>query len=105
MQDWYWIAALLIACPTVVYFVTARLSRQPPKTTSPPKPAVVTESPTGSVPDDLPDSVRRLPLPKLEFEEDEALDPTMAGQQEGGWLSPPTAKIVYDDDAAIDEPT
>ncbi len=45
-------------------------------------------------------------LPKLAFEEDDDLEPTKVGtQEERRTLSPPTTKIVYDEDAANDEPT
>jgi PPM family protein phosphatase len=45
-------------------------------------------------------------LPQVSYEEeDEAVDPTKIGLLESGWLSPPTSKIVYDEDAVIDEPT
>jgi serine/threonine protein phosphatase PrpC len=49
-------------------------------------------------------------LPKIEYDEDASVEPTLVGAQElpqTGRLSysPPTQRIVYDDDAADDEPT
>jgi serine/threonine protein phosphatase PrpC len=46
-------------------------------------------------------------LPKLTYEEDVELEPTKIGatERKRPSLSPPTQRIVYDEDAAIDEPT
>lgn len=46
-------------------------------------------------------------LPKIGYEDDAELEPTKIGQQERRRisLSPPTQKIIYDEDAAVDEPT
>jgi PPM family protein phosphatase len=47
------------------------------------------------------------PLPKLEYEEDVDVDPTKVGATttKPQTLQPPTKRIVYDEDAAVDEPT
>lgn len=45
-------------------------------------------------------------VPRLEFEEDTDVDPTKVGLKASKpALTPPTKKIVYDEDAANDEPT
>jgi PPM family protein phosphatase len=46
-------------------------------------------------------------LPKIGYEEDADVEPTLVGAQEQkrASYSPPTQKIVYDEDAADDEPT
>ena len=46
-------------------------------------------------------------LPKLTYEEDVELEPTKIGatERKRPSLSPPTQRIVYDEDAEIDEPT
>lgn len=46
-------------------------------------------------------------LPKIGYEEDTDVDATLVGAQQKVRMSysPPTQKIVYDEDAAIDEPT
>jgi protein phosphatase len=46
-------------------------------------------------------------LPKIAYEEDADVEPTLLGnvEQKRPTYSPPTQKIVYDDDAAEDEPT
>lgn len=45
--------------------------------------------------------------PSITYEEDEAVEPTLVGPdaRTRASLTPPTEKIVYDDDALIDEPT
>ncbi len=50
------------------------------------------------------DSDQRI-LPNLGFEEDEDVDPTRIGKVAAETSHPPTSKIVYDEDAVIDEPT
>jgi protein phosphatase len=46
-------------------------------------------------------------LPEISYEEDGEVDPTKIGDgaRTRGWISPPTEKIVYDDDAVVEEPT
>lgn len=47
-------------------------------------------------------------LPKIGYDEDADVEVTMVGaqvQRKRGILSPPTQKIVYDEDALVDEPT
>jgi protein phosphatase len=46
-------------------------------------------------------------LPRLDYEEDEDVDPTKVGPQKaaGPKAHPPTKKIVYDEDAATEDPT
>lgn len=46
-------------------------------------------------------------LPSLDFEEDRDVEPTLVGAaaKKRTTYSPPTQRIVYDEDAAIDEPT
>jgi protein phosphatase len=43
--------------------------------------------------------------PLIEYEEDDRVEPTKVGQRLRAWLDPPTERIVYDEDALIDEPT
>ena len=44
-------------------------------------------------------------LPKIDYEEDETVEPTKLETRATGALAPPMQRIVYDEDAAIDEPT
>ena len=44
-------------------------------------------------------------LPKIDYEEDESVEPTKLEQRATGALAPPMQRIVYDEDAAVDEPT
>lgn len=44
-------------------------------------------------------------VPRIDYDEDDDVDPTRIGAAKRESLSPPTQKIVYDEDAARDEPT
>jgi serine/threonine protein phosphatase PrpC len=73
-------------------------------TASDPLPAMATAAGGVSVTPSSPE------LPKIAYDEDSDVEPTLVGAQEAqprGRMSysPPTQKIVYDDDAAEDEPT
>jgi protein phosphatase len=44
-------------------------------------------------------------MPRIDYEEDAQVEPTKIGAAQRKSLSPPTQKIIYDEDAAVDEPT
>src|SRR5262245_57309568 len=51
---------------------------------------------------------RPVPLPRIDYEEDEDVDPTKVGQSSGceaARTPPPTVPILHDQDAEVDEPT
>ncbi len=100
-----------------------------PKSTKATKPKAVakvvteeetTEKPSGRLPAELPPPRRSIPsldsLPRIDSakppqiiyeEDDDAVEPTKVGPsiRASGWIDPPTEKIVYDEDALLDEPT
>lgn len=89
-----------------------KASSRPPPTASGPvkveKPAETLELPPMRSSSPSLDSLPRLSSakpPSIEYEEDEQVEPTKVGQGLRAWLNPPTEKIVYDEDALIDEPT
>jgi len=60
----------------------------------------------------VPDAIQSTPsLPSIDYEEDAAIEPTKVGaavvaaRKPKTSLAPPTQKIIYDEDAAVDEPT
>jgi serine/threonine protein phosphatase PrpC len=95
MNQWIW-AAISAA---LVFAIVYRLAAGPP---AKPKAAAVTPK---KKPEQPKPEVKKEELPKLSFEEDADIEPTYVGQSPK-LLSPPTTKIVYDEDAASDdEPT
>lgn len=121
MSDTVILAAALVVSFLVVYALAARR----PATDSPPQPEAKKPRP-GSAAAEKPrvaaekarieeaapkPAVPSSPeLPKIAYEEDADVEPTLVGgrdEQRAARLSysPPTQKIVYDDDAAEDEPT
>ena len=114
-QDWLVVVALLILAFTVAYYMGKR-QRQPaalpaaakdckaPRAAAPEPsavPVVAAETPDAELPKE--------PVPaKLEYEEDAEIDPTKVGQGAAPQrliYQPPVQRIVYDEDAAADEPT
>jgi protein phosphatase len=90
-------------------------SAPPPKATAPrtpPAPAVEAKpskppaaAPPVAVP---PPAISESGLAKMEYEEDDEIDPTKVGAGPGGKrpvIQPPVERIVYDEDAEDDEPT
>jgi len=119
-QDWLVIIALLGGAVAVAYAMGAR-RRQPQeaapekKKAAPPPAAGRAEIPARAAGKVAPaPAVEAAPVPsepklaKLEYEEDEEIDPTKVGGMAApkrAIYQPPVQRIVYDEDAAVDEPT
>lgn len=127
MEDWHWI----VFAATVAVFGGLLFWRRRPETDGKEpapdaaKPAAPASSPADAAepaqpkpPDIKSKDIPRHPapeippsqanLPVLGYEEDDDIDPTKLGAAATGTprkLQPPTKKIVYDADAAVDEPT
>jgi PPM family protein phosphatase len=126
MPEWFWIGltALLAGAAVLVYTRTGRESkdessserpeRAPPrkaaerdaakktKEKAPPADAPKSPSPPPAAPVAAPE------VPTLSYEEDESIDPTRVGAAAAvkkPVIQAPTKRILYDDDAASDEPT
>lgn len=128
LQDWLVITALLVGAVAVAYALGAR-RRQPAgpqaaapsratraatPAASPPAPKKATPAakpvaPAAEAPAPIaPIAPSEPKLAKLEYEEDEEIDPTKVGGMAApkrAIYQPPVQRIVYDEDAAIDEPT
>src|SRR5262245_52169337 len=125
MSEWLWIAFGVTLIFALVYALSrgpeaqvARATADGPSPADPPPssgpartsaPAEMsgtrTSSPPSSSPSSGPTASAKV-LPKMEYEEDDDVDPTKVGAKTANPTSPPPAKrIVYDEDAANDEPT
>ena len=101
-QDWIVVVALFVLAVGVAYSLGSR--RAEPKL-APPAPD---RRPPAPPPAPAPAPQPEIRLAKMDYEEDEEIDPTKIGAVRGGKrpiYQPPVHRIVYDDDAAIDEPT
>jgi serine/threonine protein phosphatase PrpC len=99
MNHWIW-AAISAA---LVFLIVYRLAAGPAPAKAPASPEKK-KSPERQATQKKPEE-KKEELPKLSFEEDVDLEPTYV-RQAPKLLSPPTTKIVYDEDAASDdEPT
>ena len=113
MSDLAILSIALIGAFLVVYMWSARLGpaapAQPAATDA--KPETASEALAGEATRAAAQSSAE--LPKIAYDEDADVEPTLVGANEPGQpqqirrnsYSPPTQKIVYDDDAADDEPT
>jgi PPM family protein phosphatase len=132
-QDWILVVALFVLGVTVAYALGSRRpdaaagrgpsdkrrSGAPPAGEARSRTAATSEAPAKSLPPEpvkasepakepAPEPAKELALAKLEYEEDDDIDPTKIG---GGAAprppiyQPPVKRIVYDEDAANDEPT
>lgn len=102
MRDWYWFVT--IAAVSVIAYALARRT-QPGTTAEASSSTTVKTKGTSPV---ITSATTLSELPKLAFEEDEEdeeVDATKVGAQLMPGVSPPAAQILYDEDAAIDEPT
>jgi PPM family protein phosphatase len=114
MEDWYLLAAPAVFVAVFAYQLASGRRARRMRTSQAPSVATVIDTAErqrhssevdASIALEKENTRFKAELPKLAFEEDEDVEPTLIGQRDQGWLSPPTAKIVYDEDAAIDEPT
>ena len=115
-QDWIVVVALLVLSVAVAYSLGARRASTRSKPVAEPteKAGVATRQPTVSAalltsaaPEVAAPSVE-VGVAKLGYEEDEEIDPTKIGAVVGAKrpvYQAPVHRIVYDEDAAIDEPT
>lgn len=130
MSEWHWLfIAAVIALVTVLWVrrpavqqaterrpnTKAPPKKEPKETDKPAEPATlttatperkaeqpITRHPAPSIPPS------QANLPTLEYEEDDEIDPTKVGAAAAARapkLQPPTKRIVYDDDALVEEPT
>jgi serine/threonine protein phosphatase PrpC len=98
MSDLVIVCIALSSIVVFAYFLAAR--RAAAAAAAPPVPVpgaaeAAADAPSGAA------------LPKIGYDEDAEVEPTLVGatEQKRGSLSPPTQKIIYDEDAAEDEPT
>jgi protein phosphatase len=126
MPDWVWITAAAVFLLVVMYFGIRsdsdaaspepgpkRIDPEPEKETPRPSrasggriPAPAPKRASASAtPAAAPAASGAAPLPKLDFEENEEVDPTRIGTAATKAVEAPTKKILYDEDAAQDEPT
>ena len=112
--------ALLVSCG-IVYLWSSRQPRaeEPAAAASVPAPKTAAAEPKQAAAEAVPETSAAAvlsgppsspDLPKIAYVEDENSDPTLVGADVRGThprpsYSPPTQRIVYDDDAADDEPT
>ncbi len=98
MSDWVWILSGTVGVFVVVYALTRTFT---------PKMALESSAASPAVSLDEPELKQGEALPALTYDEDEDVDPTRVGigntSKETDEV--PTKKIVYDEDAAADEPT
>ena len=107
-QDWIVVVALLVLSVAVAYSVGARraakvATREPrvrpaPQPSAPPPPPAAPAAPAPA----------EVVVAKLGYEEDEEIDPTKIGAVAAAKrpvYQPPVHRIVYDEDAGVDEPT
>ena len=125
-QDWFLIIALFVGVALVAYALGSRgrpaaSVAAPPGATKPPAapaavapPVAATDSPASNAPAaNVPSTPPAAPiepaLVKMEYEEDDDIDPTKVGAAgsapKRAIYQPPVQRIVYDEDAADDEPT
>ncbi len=94
MNSWLWV---LLGAGFTIALVVAYFTAPPEEAASPAAPKL---GPQGERRPTLGD------LPRIDYEEDASIDPTKVGSDvTQGVQQPPTTAIVYDDDAATDEPT
>lgn len=124
MSDWVVAAIVLGVVLVLLYFAERKPAEaeapKPPPAEDEPKPAA--ESKKAAEPEKSPDSLKSITvetkpsgdIPKLAYDEDEDVDPTLVGatdtkkKEESEEKEPAralTKKIVYDDEAALEEPT
>jgi protein phosphatase len=89
--------------PVATTAAPAISARPPPAPSPPPPPAVPSTAPSAKV-DTRPDEWTPI---RISYEEDEELDPTKVGGEKTTRMvvQPPTAPILFDEDAALEEPT
>ena len=115
-QDWIVVVALFVLAAGVAYSLGSR--RAEPKSSVPakkapavaaaPSPAPAPAASTPAAPPVASPAQPEIRLAKMEYEEDEEIDPTKVGAVRGGKrpvYQPPVHRIVYDEDAAVEEPT
>jgi protein phosphatase len=122
MPEWLWIALGVLLIFALVYALSRGAEPSPalePQAGPAPEPAPSPAAPKVAIPPVEVSATSNPPpgptaagsaaakvLPKMEYEEDEDVDPTKVGAANAPLAGPPpTKKILYDDDAAADEPT
>ena len=103
------VSVALVAVVLVVYFLARRRSGPAAETAAPAAATDATPAlPVVAAPKPFRDASSP-DLPKIGYEDDADIEPTLLGpvaeQKRTTTYSPPTQRIVYDDDAADDEPT
>ena len=113
MLEWFWIGVSVTLALLLVYTWTRKAptdepavakSAPPPPSSSTSRTAVAGEATAEA----KKAGTTSAALPKLDYEEDEDVDPTKIGKaaaEKRAPLQAPTKRIVYDEDAAQDEPT
>src|SRR5215216_5747302 len=102
MEDWHWVAVGVASITFLVYWLASRQDVSASTSTSVTpsssrnraiqvSPAIQSERGADGVPPSAA-SDKKLDLPRLAFEDDDELDPTLVGKRTTGVLSPPTAK-------------
>jgi PPM family protein phosphatase len=103
-QDWIVVIALFVLGAGVAYSLGARRGEaKPTPRVRTPAARVPLATPVPAAPKPAP-----LALAKMDYEEDEEIDPTKVGAAAGRKrpiFQPPVHRIVYDEDAAVEEPT
>lgn len=120
MSEWFWPAitavAVLLAAVAWIRRPSNAASGDASKATKPTPKAKSDEASSSPPPakveraakDDEPEKPSGKALPKLEYEDDDEVDPTRVGAAAQGKrpkLQPPAKRIVYDEDASLEEPT
>lgn len=121
MPEWFWISVCATLALLLLYSTFSRRSHEAtPSPAAPPdktekkeaksdRPSATTKAKEEAARTPAPDAKPAKELPKLDYEEDADVDPTKVGGATAARpptaLQPPTKKIVYDEDAAQDEPT
>lgn len=114
MSDWAWIATCAALTALLVYSWTRSRPEEPRPPREKPaakklereKRAEKKDAPANDPAPAAPPPTNGPTVPRLEFEEDSDVDPTKVGLQASQpSVTPPTKRIIYDEDAASDEPT
>ena len=122
-QDWIVALALFVLAIAVAYSLGSRGGRRSAKTPSPPADQAKDAEKKATTGDGTAKKERKAATPapaaketpigesglaKMEYEEDDEIDPTKVGggaAPKPAIYQPPVTKILYDEDAATDEPT
>jgi PPM family protein phosphatase len=107
-QDWIVVIALFVLAVGVAYALGSRRPQEATATAPARVPQGASEPPAAHIAKTVIVDPPPVALAKVEYEEDEEIDPTKVGARPGGKrpiYQPPVHRIVYDEDAEEDEPT